>query len=160
MTVRPATFSDIPSIIRLGKLCLEQSNIKAAVDESHAKSILWSLIGSYEDTAKPMSAAMFVTGPPEDVTGMIVGTLQPMYLVLDELVVTDNLWFVDRQKADAKAGSDLLNRLHQWAETCGQPVRKQHDVNDYLMDLAKADRMMRRSGYTLTGLRYEKEAER
>lgn len=156
---RPAKFGDIPSIISLGRRCLSESRIDAIVNEDAAKALLMTVIGGYREPSKMMDMAAFVTGPEGSVNGLIVGVLQPMYLVLTQAIVTDLMWYVDRDRAGVRAGADLLNALHGWADSSGYNVRRQHVVNDYVMDLGMSDRMMRHAGYRLTGLVYEKEME-
>lgn len=160
MSARKAKFADIPGILALMRTCLGQSRMAGAaeIDEICAKELLMMVIGNQQDTARLGGMALFVTGETGDVTGLIAGTLQPMYFALDRTVVTDNLWYVDPDRAGPRDGLRLLEALHAWADTYPEPVIRQHMVNDMVMNPEVTGRMMHRKGYRVAGLIFEKEA--
>lgn len=156
--VRPARFTDIPSIIGLIETCHEASKYKHAdMDHAATKEILVRAIGSHKPEPAIGAMPVFVSGD-DTLTGFILGSLQPLYMVLTEAVVTDHMWFVDRSAASPSDGRDLLDALHLWADRFPAPVRRVHMVNDAVMNPGVMGRMFNRDGYSLTGFIYEKEA--
>lgn len=127
------------------------------MDEVAAKSLLMAVIGGYREPAQMMDMAAFVIGEAE-ITGLILGVLQPVYLVIDQPMVTDLIWYVDHENGSPTNGMRLLKRLHAWADSYGPDVKRYHTVNNYVGDLETLDNMMRRSGFELVGAAYEKEA--
>lgn len=160
MGARKAKFADIPGILALMHKCLGESRMAgtAEIDEICAKELMMTVIGNQSDTAHLGGLALFVTGEIGEATGLIAGSLQPMYFALSQAVVTDHLWYIDPDRAGPRDGMRLLAALHEWADTYPDPVTRQHMVNDMVMSPEVTGRMMHRKGYRVAGLIFEKEA--
>lgn len=121
-----------------------------------AKSLLFGAIGSHKPEPEIGSVPVFVS-EHENLTGLIIGSFQPAYLVLDEMVVSDLIWWVDRTTAEPQDGLGLLAALHDWADQYDGPVRRVHTVNDAVMKAGVLRRMFLRMGYRESGYVFEKE---
>ena len=160
MTVRPAKFVDIPEIIGLGKKCMATSRYAdAEIDEAVAKQTMMAAITSHKPTPEVGAMPVFVSDH-DGLTGVIIGALQPSYLVLDSVTVTDLMWFVDRQVAHPGDGLGLLAALHEWADRYFAPVKQVHTVHDAVMNPAVLGRMLARQGFRKSGYVFEKETKK
>jgi len=158
--IRPAKFADIPRLVDLGRACMAAGRYKGTdLNTEAAKSLLLGAIASHKETPEIGSVPVFVS-EHGDLTGMIIGSFQPAYLVLDEMVVSDLLWWVDRETAAPRDGIELLNALHEWADRFERPVRRVHTINDAVMNAQVLRRMFLRMGYRESGYVFEKEPEK
>lgn len=144
--IRPAHYQDIPAILSLGLRAWQESRFSEAgqIDEAKAKGILYGAIsGAGARTAVLVS---------NDVDGIIIGAITPLYEVSNIEVVTHHLWYA---APGAKPGlaMELLDALHEWAG----PVLKRHLVHDAIVDPEKSRKLFERRGYRLAGYLYEKE---
>lgn len=159
MIARRARFADIPSILALLRQCLDASRLSGAaeIDAEIGKAALMNVIDSQGDTARVGGVAVFVTGAEGDVTGLIAGTVQPMYFALTLPVGTDLMWYVDPERSKPGDGMALFDRLSDWFGTYDGHLYRQHSVNDMVMSPDILARMMRRKGYRPVGYLMEKE---
>ena len=159
--IGPARFSDIPGIVALGRRCLSRSIYaeSAEVDDRMANAFLFNVIAEQKSGAPARlgSMAVFVTRNDGLVTGVIVGALQPLYLVLSRAVLTDLMWFSDRDTGRPGDGLGLLEALRDWALTSGLDVISEHVVTDAVEKPERVGYALLRSGFSACGAVYRKD---
>ena len=154
--IRPARFADIPGLIDLGLSCMAAGRYHGtSLNVEAAKGLLIGAITSHKPTPEIGSTPVFVADH-DGLTGFIIGSYQPAYMVLDEMVVSHLIWWVDHSKAQPSDGWDLMEALHEWAG----PVRQCHAINDAVMRRGVLRRMFLQKGYRECGHLFEKEAEK
>ncbi|GAA4108911.1 hypothetical protein ACFFTN_01495 [Aminobacter aganoensis] len=116
--IRPATFSDIPAIVRL----LQQSYMKthyartgiAEIDEPEAKRLL---LASIQRHGQKHGGACWVcvVDSGASIDGLILGTLTRVYSIGNRLMATDLFWLVN-EHADPRDAIGLMKGMVGWAE--------------------------------------------
>lgn len=144
--IRAAHYQDIPAILSLGLEAWQESRFSEAgtIDEQSAKGVLYGLISGAGG-----NVAVLVS---QNVDGVIIGGVTPLYEVTDVPVLTHHLWYVAPGARPGLAMA-LLDALHEWAG----PVLKRHLVHDAIVDPEKSRKLFERRGYRLAGYLYEKE---
>lgn len=156
--VRMARFVDIPGILYLMQRCLDESRFAdiAKLDQAEAEANLISLIGSNEDKPRRKAIVVYVTGELEHPTGMIAGTIQPLYGGLTLDVGTEMLWYVDKERAEPTDGMDLWETLQAWFDQYPKPLVRQQTLTAAVIDHKILARGLRRQGFLPIGTVLEK----
>jgi hypothetical protein len=155
--IRKATFSDIPALCGLLREAHERSRYSDvfAFSEARAKSLLMNSIqrdgGQHEG-----STFVAVSDRGDDIDAIIIGLLQSVYMLTDDLEATDVFWYA-RSGADATSGKRVLRAMHKWAAKCPKVVLIRQANTDAIVSPELSGRILIGEGLRLTGNVYEKE---
>lgn len=159
VTVRSATFSDIPAIYALMLDIHARSRLAHhAVNEKAAKSLLVTAIQRH---GARTSGGMFVAvaDGPSGVEAFIMGVVQPIYHALDALEATDLYW-VARPGAGATSAVRLLKAMHKWAASVPGVAQIRHGATDAAEDPRRTGRLLERQGFRQCGGIHERMTQK
>lgn len=139
MSVRAAEASDIEALVAIGERfhAMSPHRFMGEYDSSAMGRVLAFMIGS-------SSCAVFMNG-----SGVIGGTIAPLYFNPSRLMVEENFWFADRD------GGQLLQSLLNWGHEMGANYLAMSTLENEKSEVI--DKLMRRKGFVLLERRYLKE---
>ncbi len=157
MTVRTATFADIPRIVELGR-------------QAHARTVYADLSEYDEDAARQLCArslqrngqtnyggTMFLVSETEgEVRGFIIGFIDQVYPAFTGLSVTD-IFFAFPEDANPRDAITMIAMLSRWAEKNPKVIEVHLGVTDAMNDdWERVGRLYERLGLEKCGGMYRK----
>lgn len=163
MTVRAATFTDIPAIVSLLQQGFERSHYAQAshgggIDQSEAKRLLVQAIQRH---GHKNGGATWVQVAETDgiVSGLILGTLARVYAIGTHLMASDLFW-ITHPMSSPRDAANLMRGMIKWARSCPHVIEIKCGttaiIND---DPAEAGRILERLGMKRYGVLYRMELE-
>ena len=154
--IRVAKFGDIPAIVDLTVTILSVSRYAkfCKADPKRIRSVAMQAIQRHGGSTEG-SSFVAVADNGSKIEGLIIGVLQPLYLVFDVLEATDICW-ITRKGAHASTAGRLLKAMHKWAPP-GSVIRQGN--TDIISDIELSGRLFERHGMKLCGHIYEKTKE-
>lgn len=154
--IRLAKFGDVPAIYDVIEDAHRRSRYAALseIDEKEAKAlIMQSIQRNGMQTRGGAFVAVADTG--KHLEGIIIGGLQPLYLIGVRLEATDLFW-ITRENAHATTAGRLLKAFYNWVPA-GAVIRQAN--SDLISDIEATGKMLQRGGMRLVGHIYEKVKE-
>lgn len=154
--IRTAQFGDIP---RLTDILIETHarSIYAGrvdVDEKEAKRLLFQSV--QRNGMKGEGGTLFyVHERNERVEGMLLLSLQRLYLIGDALMATD-MFFIVSPEGDARAASGMIKRAMAWCARVPEIADVYINLTGVAGDHARAGRLLERQGFDPAGTIYRK----
>ena len=163
MSIRPATFSDIPAIMTLLKGGFARSHYAdsphgAGIDEAEAKRLLFQSIQRH---GHKRGGATWVQVAETDgvVSGLILGTLARVYSIGTHLMATDLFWLTHPMSNPRDAGN-LMRSFIEWAKSCPHVIEIHCGTTAIINeDPAEAGKVLERLGMGHYGNLYRMELE-
>ena len=163
MTIRNATFSDIPAIVGLLQQGFERSHYAKAshgggIDVPEAKRLLVTAIQRH---GHKNGGATWVQVAETNgiVSGLILGTLARVYAIGTHMMASDLFWITHPMSSPRDAGN-LMRSFVEWAKSCPHVIEIKCGttaiIND---DPAEAGRILERLGMKQYGNLYRMELE-
>lgn len=152
--IRAAVLADIPEIVKLAK-------------EAHATSRYSSFSHLDVETVKAMSiesiaqnktgrGAFLVADNGEGLEGCFLGTVTPLYAMLD-VMVASNQFFYTAETSRVTTALRLIRTFMRWAGQTDKKLIYRLWMTDAMGNLEQLDRMMISLGFHLSGGTYDKE---
>lgn len=140
--IREATYEDIPELIRMGHIFVDDLAYPMAfsIDETSLEETLAGMI-------KNEDAAIFVSGQ-----GGIGGILAPFYFNKSQYAAQELFWWVMPKARNSRTGIYLLNQFESWAKEKGAVLC----IMNY-MENGKSNRLgdfFKKRGYKLSDHAY------
>lgn len=153
--IRVARFGDIPAIFDIMRETHARSRYAdiSKVNEKRAKALVMQAVQRHGGTIEG-STFVAVADAGDRLEGVIVGILQPLYLVLDILEATDLFWIT--REAHGATAARLLKAMHKWVPA-GAVIRQAN--TDAVSDIELSGRIFEQRGMRLTGHVYEMTKE-
>lgn len=157
--IRAAKFADLPRLY--GLICEGHARTPYArlcgVHEKICKQTLMGLVQRHNGGQKGAGGGFVAVAALEDgqLEGVIVGLLQPFYLVCDRLEATDLFWYA-RPGAHALTGARLLRAWLKWVPV-GAIIRQGN--TDATGSAEVSGRILERAGFRQVGKIYERMPE-
>jgi hypothetical protein len=154
--IRPAAFSDVPAMAAVLREAYAASIYadRATFDEREAKSLFVRALQRHGHKT-PGGSFVMVAEQAGAVEGFIIGCLERVYHVLEELMATD-LFFLCSARADPHDAGRLLKAFTAWAEANPRVIEIHMGVTNAMGDWTKAGRLYQRQGFTEAGALYER----
>lgn len=155
--IRKATFSDIPRLAALFRDAYARSRYSSVAEfsEARAKSLLMTAI-QRDGGQSEGSTFVAVSDTGIGLDAFIIGCLQSIYMLSDDLEATDLFWYA-RDGASPMAAKRLLRAMHKWAWSCPKVVLIRQGNTDAIVSQQLSGRVLTGAGMRLTGGIYEKE---
>lgn len=149
-TVRPATFSDIPSICILMELAhIESKYAEYRLDLNRKfKPLLMESIRSG-------NGCVYVSLAGDNITGFIVGMIDDLYHVLHVKYASDMFFYA--LPSDPRGFVALLDEFLGWAQQVPDVVRIRLGATNAVGDFHPVAKLYVKKGLTLEGEMYEME---
>ncbi|MCB1341370.1 MAG: hypothetical protein KDK24_09965 [Pseudooceanicola sp.] len=156
MTIRMASFVDIPQIVALAADALARSRYAAfaRLDAQAVKAVAFDCIAQHAPV--PGRAALFMADGADRLDACFLGTVTPLYFGTDALVGS-NLFFYAREDAPPTAALRLLRAFERWAQGSDRLTMFRYGFSDAISDPEKTARAFEASGCRRAGFIYEKE---
>lgn len=145
LTIRPGGGEDLYSLMRLGKMFCEASPFAKYCDERQMRTSIYRML-SMETTC------CFVAETTDEVVGLIMGIVVPLWFNQDALCASELAWFVDPAHRGT-AGIRLLEAFEEWADEQGAVIVSLSQLHSVTPALHK---LLGRRGYELTESTYAK----
>lgn len=155
--IEPAVFRDVPAMIEVLRWAHGKAPFSAEFDEREANRALCQSIQRNGFTSPSGTWVRVARNADGDITGFIVGVLQPVYHCSKELTAID-LWWVAKQECTARDFVGLMLSMVDWAEKHPKAVEIQSVPDDFCGRGAKAAAALEKLGFTLSGNVYRREA--
>lgn len=158
--IRPAKFGDIPRLAELLAEMHERSCYAtvAAVDLRAAKALFVQAIQRHgSGTAGAMCA--YVADSGSRVEGFVIGLLDRLYHVGDQLMASDLFLYVS-PNGDPRDFARLFDALDQWAAANPNVLECRLGITDAITPWQRTAQLYRRKGYRQSGAIYERRFER
>lgn len=157
--IRPATFTDIPAIVRL----LDQAYLGthysktglAQIDVAETKRLLLSSIQRHGQ--KHGGACwVCVSDSGASIDGLILGTLARVYVIGNKLMASDVFWLTN-EHADPRDAVALMRGMVEWAKPNDEVVEIRCGTTAIMNDPDKAGRLLQQIGFKPYGNIYRME---
>lgn len=154
--IRPASFPDIPALRDILKDALSRSRYAdiAPMNGAALNAGLIQAMGLQDATPKPNACLILVSEGKARLDGVLIAVAQPLYQVLDLLMVTDMIFYT---RPGSSAGPALMRAMHDWAAGADMPVVVRQGFADAVIDPERAAPLAERMGMRRAGIVYEKE---
>lgn len=159
--VRKAQYGDIPVLCALLRGAHERSRFRAMArfSEARTKSVLMNAIQRDGGTHEGSVFVAVSDRGNRDIDAFIIGILQSIYMLSDDLEATDLFWYA-KEGADATSARRVLRAMHKWATSCPDVVLIRQANTDAIVARDLSGRLLERQGMRMTGSIYEKELEK
>lgn len=156
MTVRNATFSDIPALADLLKHGHERSVYRdlCSVDDKEAKAFLMSAIQRH-DSPNEGGTWVQVAETSGDVVGVMIGVLDRIYVVGSKLRAID-VFYYGADRAAARDMIQLFDAFVAWGEANPKVAMITPTATHVVGDYSKAEKLFARRGFEQSGVIYER----
>lgn len=155
--IRAPSFGDIPRLVEVIRDTHAVSTyaMRAALDEKEAKRLLMMFI--QRNGMKGDGGTLFLVHEMDGrVEGMLILSLQRLYMMLDGLMATD-IAFIVTPSGDPRAASDMLRKAKSW---CAKAGIKDIYINATTVagNPERTGRLLKRHGFQPAGTIYRMEA--
>lgn len=163
LSIRNATFSDIPAIVGLLQSGFERSHYAnnphgAGIDHAEAKRLLVQAIQRH---GNKHGGATWVQVAETDgiVSGLILGTLARVYAIGTHLMASDLFW-VTHPMSSPRDAANLMRSFIEWAKSCPHVIEIKCGTTAIINeDPAEAGKILERLGMKPYGNLYRMEVE-
>lgn len=159
MSIRPATFSDIPKMTALLQDGYERSKYvdRGRVDAQEAKQLLLGAVQRMEVRGVG-GACVYVAEKDGELTGLIVGMTERVYHIGDRLRATD-LFFYTKEDAPKVTALALMKAFEAWATSNRKVIEIVLGVTDIVGDPERLARVYEKRGYARCGVMLERRID-
>lgn len=155
--IRRADYSDIPRIADLMREVFARSKYagRGTLNVKEAKALWMRSIQRHGKTSEGGTLALVAGDSDGIVTGFVLGVLQRVYLVGDQLEA-QQVYLYQSHGSDPVATIELAVEFGKWAQRNDDVIGDVQSATDIVQDFSMAARIFEGLGYKQSGVIYER----